>query len=424
MSLISDRLSSLGAKPGSGLTQPAEIEARIPPDFQPTSQLARFPIEEIVSGHEEVTPNGATYVVHRYYDVHELHGHASLIPANGWHRLARWAGDPDLADLPREALAFLDTETTGLAVGVGTYTFMVGVSRFEGDHLHLAQYFLRSPLEEPAMLLAIERFLSSCQVLVTFNGKSFDAPLLNIRYTLHGKQSHLQEIAHIDLLYLARRLYRDRLSNRKLGTLEAELLNVHRSQDEVPSWMIPQMYFDYLRSGDARPMQRVFYHNAIDLISMPALMAWMADTLEDPLQENIGRISHHEYPALGRLFEDLQEIDLAMNLYLRGLEGGLPDLLFWEILERLSFLHKRRGEYAKALDLWKKAARHGFFYAHEELAKIYEHTLNNVEEALLWTQAALERLAEPSCPTYASNEWRSQFEHRKARLLKKMDRVV
>lgn len=415
MPQLSDRLKALGVKLGSEINHPGNAPAAV--------RTTSYTIELVVPGREVDTPNGKAYVVEQFLPIREPHGAASLIPACGWRTLARWAGDPAWSDLPRENLAFLDTETSGLAGGTGTYTFMVGISRFEGDHLHLAQFFMRSPAEEPAMLLAIEQFLATCQVLVTFNGKSFDAPLLNSRYTLQGWRSPLRGMYHVDLLHLARRLYRDSLTSRTLGTLEVQLLNVHRSQDEVPGWMIPQMYFDYLRSGDARPMHNVFYHNSIDVISMPALMAVMSDTLEDPLQENNLSVSYLDHAALGRLFEDLSETELASRLYLRGLEGGLPDSLFWDTLERLSYIYKRHGDYEDAIFLWKKASRHGLYYAYEELAKLYEHTLINLQEALTFTQNAIDRLNDPACPPYERNVWLQLFTHRKDRLLRKLGSI-
>src|SRR4030067_1036414 len=141
---------------------------------------------------------------------------------------------------------------------------------------------MRDPFEEPAMLLALEEFLAPCKTLVTFNGKSFDAPLLTTRYTLQGWPSPMGRMAHIDLLHLARRLWRDRLPSRTLSNLEVQILGAQRSEEEIPGWMIPQMYFDFLRDGDARPMKRVFYHNEMDVLSMAALLNLVVNLLENP----------------------------------------------------------------------------------------------------------------------------------------------
>ncbi len=190
--------------------------------------------------------------------------------------LAEWAREPRLAELAPADFAFLDTETTGLSGGTGTYAFLVGVARFEDEGLHLAQFFMRDPSEEPGLLAALEEFLAPCQALVTFNGKAFDAPLLLTRYLCHGWQPPFQGLAHVDLLHLARRLWRDRLPSRTLTMLEAHILGAGRSEEDIPGWLIPEMYFTYLQTGDPTPLKSVFYHNAMDVISLVALMEHMS----------------------------------------------------------------------------------------------------------------------------------------------------
>ena len=129
--------------------------------------------------------------------------------------VSAWAGDARLGELPIELFAFLDTETSGLAGGTGTYAFLVGAARFvEGGEFVLQQFFMRDPTEEPALLEALGRFLAPAQALVTYNGKAFDAPLLSTRYLMHRMPNPMQGFAHLDLLPLARRLWRDRLESR------------------------------------------------------------------------------------------------------------------------------------------------------------------------------------------------------------------
>ena len=143
--------------------------------------------------------------------------------------------------------------------------------------------FSANPARSPRCCSALSEHLHASHALVTFNGKCFDAPLLDARYTTNGRTSPLPSLAHLDLLPLARRLWRDRLPSRALGSLEQYILGVTRSQEDVPGWMIPQFYFSYLRSGDARPLKSVFYHNAIDVLSMAALLSHMGTMLDDPL---------------------------------------------------------------------------------------------------------------------------------------------
>ena len=144
--------------------------------------------------------------------------------------IAAYARAPQIANFDIEQFAFMDTETTGLGLGTGVYTFMVGIGRFEGEHFRLAQFFLREPGEETAQLAAIEEFLAPCEAWVRFNGKAFDIPLLNNRYIINGWPAPLKDAPHIDLLHLARRLWKARLPSRTLGDLEAKILGATRSQ--------------------------------------------------------------------------------------------------------------------------------------------------------------------------------------------------
>jgi len=410
-SSIADRFKSLGVKLGA-----REIE-------QPRPKINPFSIENVIPGRIEKNALGEVFIADQHHPADHRHGIQTLFPKTAFHTLARWAGNPALSALPPQAFAFLDTETSGLAGGTGTYCFMVGAGRLEGDTYHLSQFFMRDPGEEAALLAALESFLAPCQALVTFNGKSFDAPLLNTRFTLHGMRSPLPALGHIDLLHLARRVYRERMPNRSLGSLEAELLDVRRGDQEIPGFLVPQYYFDYLRSGDARPIASVFYHNAVDVLSMAALLSHLGSLLEDPLgAANHGPLDH---AALGRLYEDLAEDELAVQLYRSSLDNGLPDELFWDTLERLAQLHKRRaaqgveGEQEQAMLLWKKAANQGRITACVELAKVFEHSLKDESEALNWTDTALTLVMAPSCPAFERAEWLEALEHRKKRLLRK-----
>jgi tetratricopeptide (TPR) repeat protein len=272
------------------------------------------------------------------------------------------------------------------------------VGRYLDDGFHLTQFFVRSPQEEAAMLAALSEYLDPCAVYVTFNGKSFDAPLLNSRYTLQALTSPLIDRAHLDLLPLARRLWRDRLASRALKSLEVEILGAARTVDEVPGYLIPEYYFEYLRSGDARPLQGVFYHNAMDIVALAALCNYVSGMLADPL--NGLNVPGLDYVAMGKLFEELGELDLAVALYEQGLKIGLPEEFFWRTVERFAHLHKKRGEYDSCARLWEKAAEHGEYYAYVELAKYYEHTARDVQQALYWTEAALERISAPGFPVY------------------------
>ncbi len=238
---------------------------------------------------------------------------------------------------------------------------------------------MRDPLEESAQLAALMGYLGEQDGLVTFNGKSFDVPLLNSRFTFNGEPTPLKSSAHLDLLPLARRLWRDRLPSRTLGYLEEHILEVKRTGEDVPGWLVPQLYFDYLRSGDARPLKSVFYHNAMDILSLAALLNHMAAILEEPvIREELHGI---DLIATGKLYEDLGELDQAERSYAAGLAHDLPDDIRSQGMYRWSIMEKRRENYTRACELWIMAAEEEDIFAFEELAKYYEHREKDYTEA-------------------------------------------
>jgi hypothetical protein len=335
--------------------------------------------------------------------------------------IAAWAGNPAIANQDKSSFAFLDTETSGLAGGTGTYAFMVGVGRYTEQGFQLIQFFMRDPLEEPALLLALEEFIAPCRTLVTFNGKSFDVPLLNTRYILQSWRSPFTDLTHIDLLHLSRRLWRDRLPSRTLSNLEVHILGAHRSEEEVPGWMIPQMYFEYLRDGDARPLRRIFYHNAMDVVSMAALLNRTTSLLEDPA--NYPAIEALELAAAARLYAELGQIARAIQLFQHCLKSDLPADLFLDTSERLALIFKRQGEYSSAIPLWEAAAQAGGLFAFSELAKYYEHQARYYPQAIHWTEAALHSILQPECPLPLRCQWQGELEHRLERLRQKQAHI-
>lgn len=398
---LADKLKALGVKVGTA-------------DLTPPKPASTIPIHTIVPGGYRQTARGEAFVSEQTFGADYLHGNQSILVTSPLETIATWARDPQISILPLSSFAFLDTETSGMAGGTGTYAFMVGVGRFEGDDFRLAQFFLRDPSEEPAMLEALIEFLAPCKALVTFNGKAFDAPLLNTRYTLHAIPSPLKGFSHIDLLPLARRLWRDRLPSRALKYLEENILGLPRTTEEVPGYEIPWLYFDYLRTGDATPLKGVFYHNAMDVVAMAALLSRVASMLHDPFN---GNVEHGlDFIALGKLFEDMRQWDLAARLFEHGLAHELSEADFGSAVERLSHLQKRRGDIGEAVRLWEGAAAQGHIYAHVELAKHFEHRVRNMDEATRWAKSALELAKESELPAYIKKHWKQELDHRLARL--------
>jgi uncharacterized protein YprB with RNaseH-like and TPR domain len=402
MSSLADKLKALG------------VEVSKPQGTQPQVQ---YPIEKVVPGRLAETPYGQTFVVEQTYLVDLQHGCATLQIDAPIDTVAEWAQEPRLVELGTETFGFLDIETTSLARGTGTYAFMVGAARYDGDFFRLAQFLLRDPAEEPAQLAALWSFLEPCQALVTFNGKTFDLPILRARCVANEQPFPLEGRPHVDLLGLARRLWRDRLPSRAMGCLEDQILGLPRAEEDVPGWMIPGLYFDYLQDGDARPLKGVFYHNAVDVLSMAALLGHIAALLADPLDSELAALDQVD---MGKLFEDLGHVGTAAQLYERALARKLPDDTRARAVQRWSFLEKRRDDLQTAMRLWHEAAASGEIYAHVELAKAYEPRLHNYQGAAFWTQLAIDRVSEPNYPKQQRERWAGELAHRLARLQRKL----
>ncbi|HNB36758.1 MAG TPA: ribonuclease H-like domain-containing protein [Anaerolineales bacterium] len=404
MPSLADKLKALGVKTADTLPTPPK-----PDPLSIDSVVAG----SFVSSHK----SGETFVTEQVYTHDYRHGNASPYSTFPLAVIAQWANDPRIASLPIHKYAFLDTETSGVSGGTGTYAFLVGVARFVDDKFVIKQFFLRDPAEEAAMLEALIDFLAPCEGLVTFNGKAFDAPLLATRYKLHRIPVPFKDYAHIDLLPLARRLWRDRLPSRALKYLEEHVMGFTRSSDEVPGYEIPWLYFDYLRTGDARPLGGVFYHNAMDVVAMAALLAHVSEILDDPYA---GRVEHGlDFIALGKLFEDLGHWDEAARLFERGLELGLNEADFGVAVKRISILQKKRGDMDRAVELWKAAAKKGHIYAHIELAKYYEHKMRDAKSAVKWAKSARAEAEKADLPPYVRNHWLHEIDHRLERLTRK-----
>ena len=400
---LADRLKSLGVKKGaSDLPQPKQDP---------------YTVDSVVAGSFVPTPRGDVFTAQQAYPGDTIYGSAPLFSACPLSFISQWANDPALESLDLTKFAFLDTETSGLSGGTGTYAFLVGVARLMDGQFVLRQFFMRDPAEEPALLEGLANFLAPCEALVTFNGKAFDAPLLSTRYRLHQIPNPYKGYSHLDLLPLARRLWRDRLESRALKYLEEHVLGLTRSAEEVPGYEIPWLYFDYLRTGDARPLAGVFYHNAMDVVAMAALLAFMNEMMQNPFD---GKVQHGlDFVALGKLFEDLGHWNEAARLFERGLESGLDEADFGVATRRLSSLQKKRGDLGEAIRLWKSAAARGHLYAFIELAKHYEHKERDMKSALKWTRSALQQAGKSDLPAYARKFWITEIEHRMERLKRK-----
>ncbi|NWG75466.1 MAG: ribonuclease H-like domain-containing protein [Rubrivivax sp.] len=317
---------------------------------------------------------------------------------------------------------FLDTETTGLAGGTGTCAFLVGLGRWDGDGFVTEQHFMRDFSEETPMLSDILERLTPRSVLVTFNGKSFDWPLLQTRFAMRRLGAAPAPAAHLDFLYPARQLWRFCCGSVALTELERRVLGLNRAGD-IPSAAIPQIYFDFLRGGPAEPMAGVIRHNQMDLVGLAALAVHVLDLLADP---ETSRGCSEELFGVSRLLQRRGEERLAGRIYRRALEGGLPKAAERIACRELALLAKREGDFELSNELWGKLlddTAEGL-KAYEQLAIYYEHRARSPEKAAALSREALVRLQEAWRRGRVSplqyRRWHASLQHRLNRLALKL----
>lgn len=295
---LSDRLKRLGVQ--WGISQSSQ---------EKSGKVA--PLEELVPGRNLKTIFGEIFSLNHSYPEHHQHGHLPLKPLTSHDWLSQWAKAPSTPDL--ESLVFLDTETTGLSGGTGTMPFMIGAGRFIADQFVVEQFFVRNPAEETAQLAALSEFVEGVEGIVTYNGKSFDLPIINTRYIMQRLTNPFTSAAHFDLLHFTRRIWKSRLGQCNLGNIETQVLGFQREQADIPGYLVPDFYREFLFTGDATHMPGIFYHNEIDVLSLSALFSWLAAILEDPSDDRFTEPG--DLLSVGRVLEILEREPLADQVY-------------------------------------------------------------------------------------------------------------
>jgi hypothetical protein len=296
--------------------------------------------------------------------------------------------DERLSTITLRNTLFIDTETTGLAGGAGTVAFLVGVGYLTETAFVVRQYFMRDFHEETALLNRLAQQVEGASGLVSFNGRAFDVPLLNSRYIIHRRRAIFDGLPHFDVLFAARRVWRDSMNSCALGELERNILGIERRED-VPGALVPQIYFDYLHSGKIDGLRGVFLHNRHDIISMAALLIRLCRMVNDPFIDTTSR----ERRQLATLFRKVRRHDRSAMLFeeLIHREQSAQSI---ETFVELAICYRRLQRYDDICRLWQSAIERLNFHPLPfiELAKHYEHRLNDIESALVLTERALRAL--------------------------------
>ena len=320
-------------------------------------------------------------------------------------------GDDMPADFSPESILYLDTETTGL-MGAGTVAFEVGLGWYDGSVFRVRQLVMRDYPEEKFLLEEIVRIAENFDVVCSFNGKTFDLPLLRNRFIMNRIRTNCLEKPHIDLLHIARRVWKLRLRHCNLTNLEEALLGIPRV-DDLPGAQVPERFFSYLKTGDFTLLDDVLEHNEQDIVSLQNLLCHMCRMYEHPEQL---RFDEDVY-SMGVALDRFRHTEEARRCY--ELAGGE---MHAASQGRLAQSYRRAGEQTEAVRIWQDmiANREGGVNPYVELAKFYEHQAKDYATALDVVRQALICLAEPTLfEDNAVQEARNALQYRYERLKKK-----
>lgn len=327
------------------------------------------------------TPHGMVHVAERLLSPEHHHGNAPLAGALELEArlVASLALKPELADVDYSRMLFLDTETTGLAGGTGTVPFLVGLAWFEGRSLKVHQLFLRKLGEEGPLLRVLAERMAESTCLVTFNGKSFDWPLLRTRFVLN-RVPVPDALPHLDLLHCARRVFKHRGTGTRLVHLEEQVLGFRRVGD-VDGAQIPELYFRFLRGGDGSTLTPVLEHNVNDVLLMVALLGELVRRFRTQGEQDADPRDMLGYATVALRAGDHARARTFAQAAASG--GGSVRV---EALTLAAQLSRMEGDDAAAV-----ADLHGALVGarggqaaliHLSLTKLYEHSLKDVSRAL------------------------------------------
>ena len=400
------------------LSSSAYTAERLADDDPELSSLeGAFPIP----GREHETPAGSIFKRTWRVSLEKLTGAEALDKAeDGAGVLAALLDNDSLERFEPGRALYLDTETTGLAGGTGTYVFLLGLGWVEGNEFVVEQLFMRELSEEPALLHRCREIADRFSTIVSFNGLRFDIPLLDTRLVMNRMEGDLGARPHLDLLLPARHLYKGRFANCRLQTLEQELFG-HLRQGDIPGAEIPGLYFDYLGGADVRNLMPVFEHNCLDVATLLSFAVHFLHLCGRPERDpralgGMGRL-HMRRGNRRRAQELLEEAR-------RQREATYRDL------RELGFLYKKQGSYGKALEIWtalverqERAKRFVPFdvVPYVEAAKHFEHRAKDFARALTFTSAAGRRAAASGWK--GKSPLRRSLVHRAERLRKRMEQA-
>lgn len=424
MSDIKDKLREIMAR--KGVITGAQWQEKLD-EVQRLRAEGAFEIDRVVPGTVVENEAGSFYRVRHEFPLDTKHGGIAFGDALHVHpdHVTFTANDAEHEAYDPRTCVFMDTETTGISGGSGTVAFLVGVAYFVDDILRLDQCFMRDFDDEEAMLKYLDELFRRCETVVTFNGKTFDVPLLRTRFIQNRIPFRLDSAIHFDLLHASRRIWKRRLRDCSLGSIERNILGVTRHND-VPGMEIPQLWLDYIRSRDARKLDRVFHHHEYDILSLVTLTAWLSQALD---RENAARTFEHgaDKLSLVEMHYRQRKYDTVIDEARALLDDELEPEVRCTALELLGYACKRMKDFDQMQATWERmlADFPQRLAPRIELAKHHEHRTRNLAEACKLCEEVLPMLqARAMHPLAESNLIlsASALEVRLARIKRKLTR--
>ncbi len=351
-------------------------------------------VDNIVEGEWFESNNQRIFLRKKLYQSGYHHGRINLASQYDPKDYDEIWGTSKITDLKLTDFLFLDTETSSLNLGSGALVFLFGCCFFGENGFEILQVFIEDPSQEPLFLSYLDNWLTRFKCLVSYNGKSFDIPVLRTRFVLNRIPPSIQQFKHIDLLHTARRIWKYDLDSKKLSDIEQKILEFQRNEDEIPGWLVPQIYQDYVQNGIADPLKGVFYHNEIDVVSLAALFLLINQKL------SMEDFEGNENISIGEIYKRSRKFQQADRYFKNALENN-PDNHFKEkILMNFAYSLKNQERLIEMCEIWEQLAENGNLTACVELAKYYEHHKRDYQTAVLWTNTALNLAG-------AVNDWSS-----------------
>jgi uncharacterized protein YprB with RNaseH-like and TPR domain len=355
--------------------------------YQPPERYERM--AKHLGGQLIRTPTGAFCEVVRNYSLAYRHGNAAFDEFRALKRwpLSAYSADETPGDAPTSSMLFVDTETTGLG-GTGAVAFLVGLGRVARNGFEVRQYVIPDYSDEAAMLETLDGSFTEDQIVVSYNGLAFDLPLLRDRMIVNRVSREIPVAYHIDLLHAVRRLFRRRLGDCSLTNIEREVFEFYRN-DDIPGYLVPSVYFDWLSDESLTDMEGVLEHNRLDIVSLFFLGGLLASVFQSD-GEALTEID--DIHSLARLYGRRRQFKRTAELFHRiDSDDNAP--LSPDVLLYHAYNFKRHGDWDEAVRLWQQLdgqSGREEYWAHLELAKYFEHRRPDLQAALRHAEAAQE----------------------------------